>query len=211
MIAPPLRQRALGPSLGDEPACLKADDDGGMKRDSDSRGKGNAASSTEERAEVRPYPGPVEGVESLLLEDDRIVSVNCGARYTLALSLNKRAFVWGQVAPSADGGAAGFGPRCSHLVSSNIPSDSFCHPREIRPSELWCAAAASRSKGESEGVSCWGDGHGKDGGGTLSVEGSGTVESDESRWRVSSVGCGPWYIVFGIEKEGRGGDGEQAL
>ena len=67
---------------------------------------------------MRPYPEPVEGVENLLLEDDRIISVACGARYTLALSLKKRAFVWGQVAPAADSGAAGFGPRYSRLANS---------------------------------------------------------------------------------------------
>lgn len=152
---------------------------------------------------MRPYPGPVEGVENLLLEDDRIVSVACGARYTLALSL-KKAFVWGQVAPAADGGAAGFGPRCSRLATSNSPSYSFCHPRELRPSELLRAAAAARSTGGSEADSSCGINHGKEDGSTFAVreEGGGAVEYDGSRWRVSAVGCGPWYIVFGVEQEG---------
>lgn len=157
---------------------------------------------------MRPYPGPVEGVENLLLEDDRIVSVACGARYTLALSLNKRAFVWGQVAPAADGGAAGSGPRCSRLANSNSPSNSFCHPRELRPSELLHAAATARSTGGSEATRCCGSNDGKGDGDTLAAQ----VErgGDESRWRVSAVGCGPWYIVFGVEKEGPEGDERQS-
>lgn len=162
---------------------------------------------------MRPYPGPVEGVENLLLEDDRIVSVACGARYTLALSFNKRAFVWGQVAPAADGGAAGSGPRCSRLANSNSPSYSFCHPRELRPSELLHAAAAARSTGGSEAARCCGTNDGKEDGDTFAarVEGGTPVEYDESRWRVSAVGCGPWYIVFGVEKEGPGeGDERQS-
>lgn len=151
---------------------------------------------------MQPYPGLVEGVENLL-EDDRIVSVACGARYTLALSSKKSAFVWGQVAPAADGGAAGFGPRCSRLGNSNSPSYSFCHPRELRPSELLHAAAAARSTGGSEAARSRGTNHGKEVGSTFAVrvERGGAVEYEESRWRVSAVGCGPWYIVFGVEQE----------
>lgn len=201
--------RALGPSPGDEPARRKADESEGTTSDRTSSGKGNLTSSTEERAEVRPHPGPVEGVEDLLLEDDRIVSVACGARYTLALSLKNRAFVWGQVAPAADGGAAGFGPRCSRLAISSSPSYSFCRPRELRPSEFLRAAAVARPAEGSGAVRCCGNDHEQEGGGTFTVEGGGTGEN-ESRWRVSTVGCGPWYIVFGIEEEGPEGDGGQS-
>lgn len=152
---------------------------------------------------MRPYPEPVEGVENLLLEDDRIISVACGARYTLALSLKKRAFVWGQVAPAADSGAAGFGPRYSRLANSNSPLYSFCLPGELRPSELLRAAATARPTGERDEANFCDNHHGKEEDG-IAVEGGDTVENDESCWRVCTVGCGPWYIVFGIErKDGR--------
>ena len=191
-----------------------------------------------EEGEVRPYPGLVDGIDALLLDgdgdgggDDLLVSVSCGARYTLALSRKRRAFVWGQVAPPTDktgGGGTQAGPFCgsSKEVSSSKGTDgnaplhgSYSTPRELRIEELVRAATAAIGSAQTVGRVA-GTGQqccrlenargatvvdnaetGAGGGGSVRRH---DERDSSSRWRISTAGCGPWYIVFGLEEKGSG-------
>eukprot|EP00752_Nemacystus_decipiens_P007399 g6617.t1 len=91
--------------------------------------KSTAVVEESEEGEVRPYPGLVDGMDALLLdgdgdggEDDQLVSVSCGARYTLALSRKRRAFVWGQVEPPTEntgGGSTAKGKKTGSFCGSS--------------------------------------------------------------------------------------------
>lgn len=193
-----------------------------------------AAGAAREEGEVRPYPGLVDGLDDLLADDgdDQLVSVSCGARYTLAVSRKKRAFVWGQVAPakdhqsleSGDGTGSGShhtakggkGTACEGDRSPLRKVPFFC-PRELRPGELLrdnaaaAAAAPRESPGGGERCRCC-----PSAGGSAAVErrsgipqeqlpAEDVVALDDSEWRVSAVGCGPWYVVLGLEETNRQG------
>lgn len=204
---PSAERSALGPSPGEVSVGGNPGSGDAQASDGVSTGKRKAASAAEDSAEVRPYPGLVDGLDDLMSDDDHIASVACGARYTLALSEKKRAFVWGQVAPSADGGGGGTGYRSNRGIDTNVPS-SFSRPRELIPAELLRAAAAAESTGSDHTVQCCCSRGGEDNDGVS--QGGGTdVVIEESRWRVSTVGCGPWYVVLGLEEEGpKGKDGQ---
>lgn len=203
-----------------------------------------AAAEESEAGEVRPYPGLVDGIDALLLDgdsgdDDQLVSVSCGARYTLALSRKRRAFVWGQVAPPTDnsGGGSGAGgkktgPSCGSGKKSNInggkgdgnaPLRGSCStPRELRPEELLRAATTAAASAqivervgdagrqrcslENAGGATIADNAEAGTGGEASVWRHNGGD-DGSRWRISTAGCGPWYIVFGLEGKDREIDG----
>lgn len=148
----------------------------------------SAKRTTHEDAEVRPYPGLVDGVDSILSEDDEVESVGCGSRYTLVISRNKRAVVWGQIAPSADEiSGGGLASHSSIGINRHIQQSTPRLPRELKPAELL------RSTED-----CCGGHRG---------EGSKTTEalcrrddgSKDLNWRCLSAGCGPWYIVLGLE------------
>lgn len=187
-----------------------------------------------EEGEVRPYPGLVDGIDALLSDDDQLVSVACGARYTLALSGKKRAFVWGQVAPPAGNSGAGAGPqgkRTGPLCGSSLNKrgrgagggnaplcGSFATPRELRPEELLRAVAVAGAPARSaEGVDGTGRPCSNENTGVatfaskaeVAPRGQPVVQSDDddhdsgSRWRISTAGCGPWYIVLGLEEKDR--------
>lgn len=188
-------KRALGPSLPDKPSPQNH----GAVAPQEISGAGNdarkTASNSDEGAEVRPYPGLVDGIDDLLSEGDEIVSVGCGARYTLALTQKRRAFVWGQVAPSADGGGGGSFRRRS---SNDTPRASFACPRELTPAGLFraTAAAATTGGGDTNQRS-----RSRDGGESSeqpAPEGNASG-SEETRWKVTAAGCGPWYVVLGLE------------
>lgn len=156
-----------------------------------------------EGAEVRPYPGLVDGLESLLSDDDRITSVSCGARYTLALSLKKRAYVWGQVAPFSDGdGGGGSDRRCNDSGGSG--PTAFARPRQLHPAELLRAAREAESC-EKERCCCnysrSGEDAGPPGDGGREERRRGVEGEDSSRWSVSTAGCGPWYVILGLQEE----------
>lgn len=249
---------ALGPSpSGNEPPrgtraqAGGGDNDGGEEVDRPSDVGGTSIGSTgckrkagastptaavaeeSEEGEVRPYPGLVDGTDALLVDDDggdddQLVSVSCGARYTLALSRKKRAFVWGQVAPPKDnsgGGGKKTGPFCGGSTSlksrgtgdGNAPLlGSFSTPRELKPKELLRAAAAAAasappvegvdgtgqhccSRENASGAATFGDkaatGPGREAGARKHGGSDGG-----SCWRISAAGCGPWYVVLGLEE-----------
>lgn len=182
----------LGQNTG---ACEAQDGDGGGAGGERRKRKlGSAVTKEGDGAEVRPYPGLVDRLESLLSEDDQITTVSCGARYTLALSRKKRAYVWGQVAPCLDGDREGGG---------GGPS-SFARPRQLHPAELLRAAREKASSFEKERCFCncshrEGGGPSVDGGSEdkrRGVEGEGSL-----RWSVCAAGCGPWYAVLGLQEE----------
>lgn len=189
-----------------------------------------------EEGEVRPYPGLVDGVDALLLDgggddDDQLVSVSCGARYTLALSKKRRAFVWGQVEPPKDSGGCGrkksglcFGSSSNSSRGrgdGNAPAlvGSYSSPRELRPEELLrdtkAAPASAKIVGGVDGDTGQSCCSREDAGRAALVDQDDTVvegkasarrhnEGDSgSRWKISTAGCGPWYIVFGLEEKDR--------
>lgn len=150
-----------------------------------------------EDAEVRPYPGLVDGLEPLLQADDQIMTVGCGARYTLALSRAKRAYAWGQVSPR-NGGAQQRNGDCNSCQSNSVggcgvmsTSGSFSRPRELDTAELMCFHAAGCS-----GERCVDFGRNGDGDAVVNANG----EDGKYRWRVAAAGCGPWYVVLGLEE-----------
>lgn len=169
-----------------------------------------------DEGEVRPYPGLVDGMDDILADDDdELVSVSCGARYTLATSRKSRAFVWGQVAPplqhyggrdSGGGGGVKQKGGDGHSVRGTGTDDGkgpplgpFSAPREMKPAELLRDAAPSKSLDErGEGPCCCEVSSSK------GVRGGADDEGD-SRWKVSAVGCGPWFVVFGLQEEERQG------
>lgn len=239
------KHRALGPSPS------RAQQSGGTKNESASvsgKSAGNdsggqratawtssvaiaAAAAAEEEGEVRPYPGVVDGLDDLLADDDdQLVSIFCGARYTLAVSRKKRPFVWGQVAPAKDvqpggggeyddgGGSlprtADSGKGTARRGDDRVPSSS---PIELRPGDLLRGAGASARAaaggsreiaGGGERCMCCGVA-----GGSAAVESNGGVLEKsaaadmaafaDSDWRVSTVGCGPWYVVLCLEESKR--------
>lgn len=179
---------------------------------------------------MRPYPGLVDGIDNLLSDsDDQLVSVSCGARYTLAMTSSKRAFVWGQVAPSKDYSKGGnhFCGSNSSSSGSRRPGDGkesslayFSSPRELKPNELLRAAVAadplamSTGGGGAGGCRCGGVGEGAASkNATAEVRGEAGVgkhdDGSDSSWRVSAVGCGPWYIVFELKDSGQQGKTDQ--
>lgn len=206
----------------------------GCKRKAGAKESTTAVVGEGEEGELRPYPGLVDGIEDLLVDDDdQLESVSCGARYTLALSRKKRAFVWGQVAPPKDnsgGGGKKTGPFCGSGRNSNSSSRGTCDaisplfgsystPRELKPEELLRAATAADASAQPvEGVDDTGQnccGRENVGGTTTFLDNAATEAGGEagiwrlddsdsgSRWRISTAGCGPWYIVLGLEEEGR--------
>lgn len=156
-----------------------------------------------EGAEVRPYPGLVDGLESLLSEDDRITSVSCGARYTLALSRKKRAFVWGQLTPCSDGDGGGDGDRHCNGSSGSGPT-AFARPRQLHPADLLRAAREAESC-EKDRCCCNCSPSGEDAGPPVDGRGEerrrGVEGEDSPRWSISAAGCGPWYVVLGLQEE----------
>lgn len=171
-------------------------------------------------AEVRPSPGLVGGLEELLVptddgaDNDQIISVGCGTRYTLAVSRAKRAYVWGQVSPSCDSGMQGRSGECGYSSGKTNGSatmgqisdgdvftkKSFSCPRELDLNELmrWREGApGGRECPENEGRVkpgyCAGDE------GDVS-SGSSRAKGMKPRWRVAAAGCGPWYIVLALEE-----------
>lgn len=178
---------------------------------------------------MRPYPVLVDGVDDLLSDDDdQLVSVSCGARYTLAMARSKRAFVWGQVAPlkeysSGEGNEHSYGSTNSSSRNRGAGHGKGCslgscsRPRELKPAGLIHAGrtADPSSTGGGKTGRCCGDV------GSAAVfdaatawvgGGTGVVKhgyEGDSRWRVSAVGCGPWYIVFGLEDGGQQGQAGQ--
>ncbi|CAM9264188.1 unnamed protein product, partial [Ectocarpus fasciculatus] len=166
-----------------------------------------AAAAAAEEGEVRPYPGLVDGMDDILADyDDQLVSVSCGARYTVATSRKSRAFVWGQVAPPLQHyGGRGGGRKQKGGDGRSVrgtgmgdgkgpPLGSFSTPREIKPAELRDAAP---SKSLSEG----GDGRRCCEVGSEKGVRVGADDEGDSRWKVSAVGCGPWFVVFGLQEE----------
>ncbi|CAM9510251.1 unnamed protein product [Ectocarpus sp. 4 AP-2014] len=163
-----------------------------------------------EEGEVRPYPGLVDGMDDILADDDdQLVSVSCGARYTLTTSSKGRAFVWGQVAPSLQhysrrGGGEQKGGDGSSVRGTDTgdgkgpPLGSFSVPREMNPAELLQDAAPPNSQMDEggEGRCCCEVGSPK------GVR-AGADDKGDSRWKVSTVGCGPWFVVFGLQEEDR--------
>lgn len=161
-----------------------------------------------EEGEVRPLPGLVDGLDAALSDDDdQLVSVSCGARYTLALSRKKRALVWGQVAPPKDysGGGGGAAGRKGSPGGSSGTKESFSTPRELKPEELLRAAAAAPAdpaNGCETARHCRGEsarGDAFPGTAATAVAGDGG-EGEGGRWKISTAGCGPWYVVFGLEE-----------
>lgn len=179
---------------------------------------------------MRPYPGLVDDL--LSDDDDQLVSVVCGARYTLAMTSSKRAFVWGQVAPPNDYGGGGNGHSCGSTNTGCSSSSSrssggkghgkesslafFSSPRELKPADLLRAAKAADPSATSTGggeMGWRGRGIGVCGrvvfNNTAGAGGGASVGKDDddgdSRWRISAVGCGPWYIVLGLEDSGQQG------
>ncbi|CAM9419318.1 unnamed protein product [Ectocarpus sp. 6 AP-2014] len=168
----------------------------------------------EEEGEVRPYPGLVDEMDDILADDDdQLVSVSCGARYTVATSTKGRAFVWGQVAPPLQhyGGRGGGGGKKKGGDGSSVRGTGtgdgegprlgpFSAPREVKPAELLQDAAPPNSQMDEggEGRCCCKVG---------SAQGlrAGADDEGDSRWRVSAVGCGPWFVVFGLKEEERQG------
>lgn len=159
-------------------------------------------------------------MDSLSGEDDQIVTVGCGARYTVALSRSKRAFVWGQVSPCSGGGEGrqtiGLTSGCDTSATRNMSqvstSSVSCHPRELDPTEI---LRLQTTGGVLLGEGCTDSGcSGGGAGGAGGVDGGTTRSSSKSSssrcssassdgdmfWTVSTVGCGPWYIVLGLEK-----------
>lgn len=155
----------------------------------------SAKRTTHEDAEVRPYPGLVDGIDSILSEDDVVVSVGCGSRYTLVISRNKKVVFWGQIAPSADensgGGLASHG---SIGINHHIQQATPHLPRELKPAELlrstedYCGSRRGEGFETTEALCRRGDG------------------SKGLNWRLSSAGCGPWYVVLGLEVDEKGAD-----
>lgn len=177
-------------------------------------------STAEEGAEVRPYPGLVDGLDELLSDsdDDQIVSVACGARYTVATSLKKRVLVWGQVAPSIDSGDGGVGihPGCSSgNVTSDFPTAPFFRPMELKPMDILRSASllAGSTGGGKNIIPFYSKNElsGKYTSDKAAPERVGDCGSEEWRLRISTVGCGPWYIVLGLEQETRRQEGRGEL
>lgn len=196
---------ALGPVGQNVRGCEAQDgDDAGAGGERRKRKLGKTVVTEGEGAEVRPYPGLVDGLESLLSEDDRITSLSCGARYTLALSLKKRAYVWGQVAPYSDGdGGGGSDRRCNGSGGSD--PTAFARPRQLHPAELLRAAREAESCEKERCCCCNYSRPGEDAG--VPVDGGdeerrrGVEGEDPSRWSVSAAGCGPWYVILGLQEE----------
>lgn len=181
-------------------------------------------------AEVRPYPGLVDGLDSLIVNEeetgddlDTIVSVGCGARYTLALSRKKRVYAWGQVSPGGEmtsGANASVADTSGGIDSSSgsvgnescSKNDFLCRPHELVPAELLRRAEAQDTKAHDNGDGCCcgrADGRGAyTRAEVLRAEGEdGRRENDVTtgeprRWTVSAAGCGPWYVVLGLQEIG---------
>lgn len=176
--------RALGESPADEafpPSGVRQQGNGGgnvVRRPSAKR-------ATHEDAEVRPYPGLVDGVDSILSEDDEVVSVGCGSRYTLVISRNKKAVVWGQIAPS---------PRGNLGINHHILQAMYRRPRELKPAQLLRSTDDCCGGHKSEGCET-----------TEAICGRG-FGSKGLNWRLSSAGCGPWYVVLGLEVDEKSAD-----
>ncbi|CAN0499090.1 unnamed protein product [Ectocarpus sp. 8 AP-2014] len=159
-----------------------------------------------EEGEVRPYPGLVDEMDDILADDDdQLVSVSCGARYTVATSTRGRAFVWGQVAPPLqhDGARGGGGKQKGGDGTGDGKRPRlgpFSAPKEMKPAELLQDAAPPNSQTDEggEGRCCCEVGAAK---GLR----AGTDDEGGSRWKVSAVGCGPWFVVFGLQEEERQG------
>ncbi|CAM9880551.1 unnamed protein product [Scytosiphon promiscuus] len=218
------------PSTG----CAERDTDGQRRFSETSSAAPAPARKAEEEGEVRPYPGLVEGLDDLLGDDDdQLVSVSCGARYTLVVSRTRRAFVWGQVAPADDHQSLEAGGGCgnsegvtSHKATAGkgtarggtdaLIRVPFSSPRELRPAELLRAAGDSAAAAAGVAGSRRLPGRGlrcscaSGAGGATAANISGGVlgksaaadaaASTDLRWRVSAVGCGPWYVVLGLEE-----------
>lgn len=177
-------------------------------------------------AEVRPSPGLVGGLEELLVptddgaDDDQIMSVACGSRYTLALSRAKKAYVWGQVSPSCDSGIENRSGECRDSSDNNngsitmeqisggdygnvLTKTSFSCPKELDLDELmrWQEAApGGRGCPENEGRVKSTYGVGDQGDVSSDSSRADNRENMEPRWRVAAAGCGPWYIVLALEE-----------
>lgn len=164
---------------------------------------------------MRPLPGLVDGLDAVLADDDdQLVSVSCGARYTLALSKRKRALVWGQVAPPKDYSGGGAGRKKGDSGGSGGggggggTKDSFTTPRELKPEELLRATAAGAAATGEPANGGEMDRHcGCESvrNGATAAAGVGKHDGGEGRrWEISTAGCGPWYVVLGLEERGQG-------
>ncbi|CAM9523322.1 unnamed protein product [Discosporangium mesarthrocarpum] len=136
--------------------------------------------------EVVPYPGLAQGLDSLRAQglaerdDNRLTWVGCGARYTLVLSGDGRAYVLGQVSPrgcplTTGGGAGPAGGMRAGWHGGMGPG------RAPRASPLF--------EVDLQNLAC------QD---LMRGEGGGVPARGKRDWRVLSAGCGPWYIVLCI-------------
>ncbi|CAM9567902.1 unnamed protein product [Choristocarpus tenellus] len=144
-------------------------------------------------SEISPYPGLAKGLSSLLDPElsDQLVWTGCGARYTLALSQEGRVFVWGKISPIESSGLGG--EREAGRGGAQMP------PFEV---DLRRLANLSMMEGE-ELHPCKGGG-----GGRVAMKNAVGLPKDsvnsvhaskgsgDSKWRASTVGCGPWYVVL---------------
>ncbi|CAN0565313.1 unnamed protein product [Ectocarpus sp. 12 AP-2014] len=80
------------------------------------------------------------------------------------------------------------------------PLRPFSVPREMNPAELLQDAAPPNSQMDEggEGRCCC------DVGSPKGVR-AGADDKGDPRWKVSTVGCGPWFVVFGLQEEERQG------
>lgn len=156
----------------------------------------------EDSAEVQPYPKLVDGLDDLVCDadgsEDEMVSVACGARYTLTLSRRRRAFVWGQIAPSADGGGGG-ARKVRSSRGSRLSSPTEARLRELKPAVLVREAVTGGRQSGIETEQYRGNRKNH-----ASVErkrdGGEFNEEAATRLKITAVGCGPWYIVLGLEE-----------
>lgn len=186
-------RRALGPIPTDKPVG------DGASEDHTKNILGKRPPSTffeQEGAEVRPYPGLVGELESLLDEDDAVVSAGCGARYTVVLTRKQRAYVWGQISPcDRFDGDVRYSTEQGAMASSKT---SFSRPCELEPMRLLRSDPLSKVAAAGSTSGC--------GAGISSASHKTTsnwldAPGEQPRWSVSAVGCGPWYLVLGLEEQ----------